>query len=445
MYKIFMHKIIFFLASIIAAVTFASEASALPLFARQTGMECAACHFQHFPLLTAFGRAFKSGAYTMIGAQGKVEGDRLSIPNTLNFAVLTTFGYEKSNMASGDSSLGTVNTGNGNFYVPSNGGELSLFYGGRISDNAGFLSELGDTGPAATGSAKLPVLFEVADGTRVGIVPFATDGQGASYGFETLNTGANAVHQMSPVGGENGAHANAISAQQYIGTATAASGFAFVVNNPSYFINLTKYNQTLPGSEDAGVTADYGSTYARAAYIFDLAGWDSAVGIQSWSGSSFADNATYAGPPNNGAVITTKATAIDAQMQGDLGGKPVGFYVTYATAPADTVIGNAYNPGTLTRSSFNVAGEVGVIPGVATLGAAIRFANSGVDEGLNDGGAATGANAKDNAFMLTATYKLAQNMMASFTYTTNSGSYWNQTNTDAIGSKTTTINVFTLF
>src|ERR1035437_6057838 len=97
MNKIIMNKIIFFLASVIAAVTFASEASALPVFARQTGMECAACHFQHFPMLTAFGRAFKSGAFSMVGAQGQVEGDNLSIPVVLNAAVLTTAGYVKTN------------------------------------------------------------------------------------------------------------------------------------------------------------------------------------------------------------------------------------------------------------------------------------------------------------------------------------------------------------
>src|SRR5450631_1851142 len=97
MNKFIMSKIIFFLASAIAAITFASEASALPVFARQTGMECAACHFQHFPLLNTFGRSFKANGFTMMGAQGKVEGEHLSIPNTLNFAVLTSFGYIKTN------------------------------------------------------------------------------------------------------------------------------------------------------------------------------------------------------------------------------------------------------------------------------------------------------------------------------------------------------------
>ena len=97
MNKIILNKIVFLLASVVAAVTFTSEASALPLFARQTGMECAACHFQHFPMLTAFGRSFKAGAFTMMGAQEKVEGDNLSIPAVLNTAILTTMGYQKNN------------------------------------------------------------------------------------------------------------------------------------------------------------------------------------------------------------------------------------------------------------------------------------------------------------------------------------------------------------
>jgi hypothetical protein len=94
--------------------------------------------------------------------------------------------------------------------------------------------------------------------------------------------------------------------------------------------------------------------------------------------------------------------------------------------------------GTFDRSSFNIAGEVGVIPDKATLGAAIRRGKSGVAD-------STGANATDNAIMMLVTYKLAQNMMLSLSYTSASGSYWDAANTDAIGSKTTTVNLFTLF
>jgi hypothetical protein len=133
-----MFKIIFFLLTI-AIATITSPASALPLFARQTGMECAACHFQHFPMLNSFGRAFKSSAFTIMGTQGKVEGDNLSIPNTLNMAVLTTAGYTKNNSdnAAANPALagtGARTPGDGSVYVPGTNGEFSLFVGGRVSE-----------------------------------------------------------------------------------------------------------------------------------------------------------------------------------------------------------------------------------------------------------------------------------------------------------------------
>jgi hypothetical protein len=443
MNKITMNKIIFFLASVVAAVTFASEASALPVFARQTGMECAACHFQHFPLLNTFGRSFKANGFTMMGAQGKVEGEHLSIPNTLNMAVLTSFGYEKTNQ-SPDTTGVTKNAGNGVVFLPGVAGEASLFFGGRVSENAGFLSEVGLGGAAAAlGSAKLPILFEVGDsGTRAGIVPFTTDAQGASYGMELLNTGANAVHQMSNTPGFNGAHANAMSAQQYIGTAGAADGIAIVATNPMGFVNITKFQQT---GIATGAFASLGSTYLRVAGTFDLGSWDAGVGIQNWRGQSL--NVSLLAP-----LAATKATAIDAQLQGALGTMPTGFYASYAKAQAvlDPITGantNTYSVGgLLDRSSLNLSGEIGVVPERATLGVAARLlGKSGVAD-------ASGANTKDNAIMLTASYKIEQNMLARLTYTKSRGSYWDQpnaapglTNAQAIGSTTTTINVYTLF
>ena len=446
MNKIILNKIVFLLASVVAAATFTTEASALPLFARQTGMECAACHFQHFPMLTAFGRSFKSGAYTMVGAQEKVEGDSLSIPAVLNAAVLSTAGYSKTNqlgagtaLTPADAAAGAQSNGDGTFYMPGTNGEFSLFIGGRTSDFSGALAEVGLVGPAPAGvtSAKIPMLWEVADGTRAGIVPFTTDGQGASYGFETLNTGANAIHTMLFVGGDfAGMVAPALSAQQYIGTGAAATGFAGVVNNESYFVNVTKFSQLGP-NDFGGSAIKLGSTYLRGAYIFDLAGWDSAVGVQNWSGSSGAGDPTVAAGV---ALSDTKGSAIDGQMQGSIGGMPVGFYASYATAPASTATAtNAFNGGLATRSALNFSTEWGVIPEVATLNFGMRRGKSG------DTTIAGSSNATDNAFLVGASYKLRQNIMLNFYYVSQSGDYWTQANSDALGSKETVINLATIF
>ncbi|MGA8864463.1 MAG: hypothetical protein WB444_11720 [Gallionella sp.] len=478
-------KLIFLLAGVIAAVAFSSGASALPLFARQTGMVCSACHFQHFPMLNGFGRAFESAGYTMMGvSQGKVEGEGLSIPSSLNMSALATAGYEKTNQAASQTVKST--TGDGAFYLPGSGGELSLFFGGRLSENAGFLSEIG-TGGSVSGtvvsgshsSAKLPVLFpftgiKFLDGTLAGFVPFSTDDHGASYGFELLNTGSNAALQMSPVPGLNGQHSAALSAQQYIGTAGSATGVALVANNANGFINLTKYDQV--GISSAALST-LGSTYLRVAGMFELAGWDTGVGIQSWSGSSVSPTGTPAVPavpatPGNSGVnpvifptpaipavpatygtVASKAAAIDGQMQGSIGSLPVGFYLSYARAPAGD--SNAYNmdpaaavPGSAvtqaygkaTKSAFNFSFEVGVVPEKVTLGAGFRAGKSGV--AITSSAV---ANASDNAVMFVASYKLAQNMMLTFTQTTSSGQYWDANHQNALGSSTSTINLFALF
>jgi hypothetical protein len=462
-----MKKIVLSIAGVMAIAAFAPEASALPVFARQTGMACSACHFQHFPLLNGFGRSFKAGGFTMMGAETKVEGDNLSIPATLNMAVLTSMGYIKSNQTADKSGV-TKNYGNGVWGVPGVGaggsGEASLFFGGHVSDFAGFLSEVTLGGASAgLGSAKLPILFPVGD-SRVGFVPFATNGQGASYGMETLNTGANAIHSITNTVGPNGEFIGAVSAQQYIGTGSQATGVAFVATNDMGFVNLTKFQQT--GTTGGGY-ASLGSTYGRVAATFDMAGWDTGVGIQSWSGASMYANpnnlpapttagtglnmyggggATGLGVAGVATMQTSKASAIDGQMQGEIGGLPVGFYASYARAPgqAITALTNTFNAGTLTRSSFNIDAEVGVLPGIATIGAAVRQGKSGVAD-------AAGNNLTDNAIFLTATYKLQQNMLARLSYVTQSGGFWNAangvagTNATVMGSKTTMLNMYVLF
>jgi hypothetical protein len=449
-----MKKVALSLAGVMAAATFAPQASALPVFARQTGMACNACHFQHFPMLNAFGRSFKASGFTLMGAEGKVEGENLSIPATLNMAVLTTAGYTKTNASNLAIGIPGANANGNGWYVPGTNGEFSLFVGGRVSDFAGALAEIGAVGGAGLASAKLPILFDVGNGTRAGLSLYTTDSHGPSYGFEYLNTGANDVHTMQFVAGDsNGSITQMMGADEYIGTNSAATGFDVVANNDMGFINIGKYHMVGPNDlrslAGTGVSAKLGSTYARIAGTFDLVGWDSAVGIQSWSGSSVYGPNALGGLP--GATLNTKATAIDGQMQGQLGGMPVGFYASYARAPSDTPdaagnFANLYNGGGLhTRDSFNISTEIGVIPEKATISVALRRSKSGQDTGFINTGVANGNNASDNGYLLGASYKLAQNMIAVLDYTHRSGDYWTAANRDQFGTSQTSLSLSTIF
>ena len=443
-----MKKIVLSLAGVLAAAAFAPEASAVPVFARQTGMACSACHFQHFPLLNGFGRAFKAAGYTMMGAQGKIEGEGLSIPDTLNTAVLTSAYIQN------ESNAGAANTRLG---VPASGGELSMFYGGRISEFAGFLSELGLSGPAAaTGAAKLALLFPVGD-YRAGLVAYS-GGQGAAYGFELLNTGAADTHKMMGNGGSNKEHIAATYAGSYMGTRTNATGVNLVANADFGFVSFGQYADAAPG---AGANT-LPLTYVRAAGTFDLAGWDAGVGIQNFSGDM---------SKLTGVLAVYKATIIDAQLQGEVAGLGAGLYVTYGTAPANVngnvmsagwstarkAAGNGWTNTTGKSSSLNIAGSLEVIPHVATVQVAMRMA-SVVDDlagaagtGVGAAGAVTGQTYKDNAFMLGATYELAQNVEIGLNYTVQSGSLWsaldakNAATGGAVGKKASTVLLEVLF
>ncbi len=440
-----MKKIVLSLAGVMAAAAFAPEASAVPVFARQTGMACSACHFQHFPLLNGFGRAFKAAGFTLMGAQGRIEGDNLSIPDTLNTAVLTSAYVQNS------SNSGAANTRIG---VPASGGELSLFYGGRISEFAGFLSELGVSGPAAaTGAAKLAMLFPVGD-ARVGVSMYS-GGQGAAYGFELLNTGAADTHKMMGNGGPNKEHIAATYAGSYMGTRVNATGANLVASTDFGFVSFGQYADAGPGAGANSLPL----TYVRAAGLFDLAGWDAGVGIQNFSGDM---------SKLGGTTAVYKATIIDAQLQGELAGMGAGLYVTYGTAPASAT-GNVMSAGWSTArrangftnttgqaSSFNVAGSLEVIPHIATVQLGMRMAK--VDDpagaaagGLGVGGVGSGKSYTDNAVMIGATYELAQNIEIGLNYTKQSGSLWSQLDTNAaatggaIGKTSSTLLLEVLF
>src|SRR3990172_4934150 len=172
--------LLFFIISVF--VFSVPDAEAVPAFARQTGLSCSTCHFQHFPALNAFGRSFKSGGYTMVGGQSMIEGDMLSIPSVLNASVVLKLRYQKTN---GDSDSGKDK---GELQFPD---EAALFLGGRVGEHVGFAYEMGLAGEGFDNftSFKMPFVFDAA-GMKLSAILFNTDSLRASYGFELLNTGS---------------------------------------------------------------------------------------------------------------------------------------------------------------------------------------------------------------------------------------------------------------
>lgn len=423
------NKILFACYALMAAAFWAPQAQAIPAFARQTGMACDACHYQHFPVLNSFGRAFKEGGFTMIGAEEQITGELgLSIPSTLNAAIEAYSGYTKTNGPTTAATATTKNNNNGQFQALQS---ASVFFGGRVGEHIGFEAEL-NIYPTPSGllNYKMPMVYDVGD-AKVGGVIYSTSVYGPSFGLEVMNTGANAVHLF------NQFDMPVISAQQYLNTGLPAQGIDLIASNENGFAVLGKWmpdNQSGSGSPS--------SNYLRlAATPGDLIpGFDFGVGVQLWNGTAASTCNTpgivggncasspspFIQSPVSGftianGVFDTKASAIDTQLLGNVGGLPLTFIASYARAPSSGAPsgvvngfqGNIFNPGTATRSSFNLGAELGITSRV-TLQAGLRRANSGFAFGSI-------SNATDNALLIGATYKFSLNVRADLSYSKYSG------------------------
>lgn len=447
-----MKKIILTLIGLLSAAAFAPQASALPAFARQTGMACTACHQQHFPVLNSFGRAFKAAGYTMMGSQPVVEGEHLSIPDTLNAAVLIKQRYQyQSNGARGTRDGTGTGTGEGQLQM---GNEFSLFFGGRIGENVGFLMEnnVANAGALIAG-LRTPIMFDVA-GAKVSAIPFSTDALGVSYGYELSSAGVMRANRWAELRRDTSAiqYAVADGNGSHAAYAGAAAGLALVAQNDFGYINFTKWTpNALPGGND-GAIASYNteSSYLRIAATPTVADWAIVAGVGMMSGASeLAGAGTTAAPATVGVdpitglpvtvpavtavvdsgLVKTEARFADFQAHGQVAGNDMGVYVTYAVAPKASGRAQLYNAGTLDKSAVAVGVDYSVIPHVLHVGGAYRQGKTGV---------ATATDAKtsqtDNAVMLQAIYDMTQNVAFHVAVSSKNGTKYSQPTT-AAGAK----------
>ena len=124
-------------------------ARAVPSFARQTGMACAACHTV-FPELTPFGREFKLNGYVLDNIR-QVTGidtkDRqtLAINSLPPVSAMLQVSYTHTSKALPDSALPGDLAKDGEVLFPQ---QVSLFYAGKIADELGAFMQLTYDGAA---------------------------------------------------------------------------------------------------------------------------------------------------------------------------------------------------------------------------------------------------------------------------------------------------------
>jgi hypothetical protein len=114
------------LAFLVVVVALPRMASAVPSFARQTGMPCSQCHTLSFgPALTAYGRQFKLNGYTFTGGE-----------NPFPVALMIQGGFSRSDAPQPSPPVDDFSTNN-NVAVD----QISLFVATRITDHLGIFAQ----------------------------------------------------------------------------------------------------------------------------------------------------------------------------------------------------------------------------------------------------------------------------------------------------------------
>jgi hypothetical protein len=389
------------------------QSEAIPAFARQVGMPCKACHFQHFPKLNAFGRAFKLGGFTDIGSEEQIEDEDIHIPVVLNAAYMNKIGYNLTSANPTAYPIGQIKVGTDRGALQLQ--EASLFVGGRVGEFAGSIVELGIGGAAATmGGQKLVFSYPVSFG-RAGATIFNTGGLGVGYGLELFNTGVVGNHRgfdnqhlYAPgllgwsQGGGTASNGNAGAV-----TANAATGVGIFAGSDLFFAQVAAWGPAnlAAGDINAGTSL---SIYYRLAFTPEVAGWQTMIGLYGTSGTTKlgvgagANGATAPAVATATTDIKTRFFGVDGQAQGEIAGYSTEFTAAYANAGTNS-LGTAidpYNWGT----AFHINGEVAITHG---FGLRLGYASRNLRDRV------TGGNTKAGDFTVTSIggyYELAQNV-----------------------------------
>jgi hypothetical protein len=383
MKKLFLTAFMFAFMAVSTAVMMPSKSEAIPAFARQVGMECSACHFMHFPKLNSFGRAFKLGGFTDVGAQELIEGDHLSLPATLNAAFVTKVRYQKSTPVTN----GNPNTGTdrGAIQFPD---EAALWLAGRMSEHWGAAIEKPNDAVSLKFVFSMPVSFG-----KAGLSIYTTDALGPAFGMELFNTSV----QRSVRGFED---RKAVYAAHSTGVASGiATGLTAFAGGDMFFAAVGLFGPANGNNIDVGTAL---SVNYRLAFTPQLGGFDAMIGIFGQAGSTKA--------ALGGATITTyntRAFGVDLQLQGEIAGMATEIQAMY-------VASGQSNPGTATAlyadaDAWSINGELAVLP------------VAGLQLAYLDHNVAGGNTADYRATTLGAYYELAQNVELMINYSMKTG------------------------
>ncbi len=257
----------------------ASQAQAVPSFARQTGMDCAGCHIGGFgPQLTPAGIRFKLGGYTdSDGQEGKVP---------LSGMVVASWTNTKADNPAPESGL----KANNNLKLD----EASIFLAGRLTEHMGAFVQATYDGigkKTALDQTDLRYARTLELGGQDAIVGLSVNNNpGVQDPFNTMPVWS-FPYASSPAGSGTGGTATLINGGLE-GRVLGASAYGFFDN--AYYAELGSYRSMSPAAQKhLGLGADQqklgGNAYWRLGWFQDQKSQAFQLGLFGWNANLQAD------------------------------------------------------------------------------------------------------------------------------------------------------------
>jgi hypothetical protein len=281
----------------------ATDASAVPSFARQTGFACEACHTV-FPQLTPFGRVFKASGYTLFNTL-KVQDINQLKKSTLSISDLPPISAMIMASTSVAAKANDTNSSKSSTDFPQ---QASLFYAGRISDNVGAFFQLTyDDQSGTVGIDNTDIRY--ADVTHI-------DGHSVIYGVSLNNNPTvQDLWNSTPAWGQpfisSPAMQGPVATPQLEGAmAQAVAGLsAYTYIDETYYGEVGVYRSALQGASVASNGNTTNNVIANAAPYWRFA-YENDWGNNSWQVGALGMYAALDNP------TTPAGNAINGSLQG---------------------------------------------------------------------------------------------------------------------------------
>jgi hypothetical protein len=386
-------------------------ANAVPSFARQTGMACAACHTM-FPELTAFGRQFKLNGYTMQSTPQVINGDEKSPSVQISAIPPLSVMFQASYTDTKGANAAQQGT-RSNFDFPE---QFSLFYAGEITPHIGaFLQVTHGDNTGGFGMDNSEIRY--ADHFTVG------DNKDLLFGIVANNNpGMSDVWQSTPVWGYPFAGPLSYETPLSWGLGQSVGGAGVYVSyENTIYAELNLYKTMGSGGQDTPLTDPFTGVatsaiagwapYWRLAYQASFGDNYLEVGTFGMNTRLYATGTGTAGPTNN-----YRDLAIDAQYERPIGNDSI---VVRAVIAKESVGLDAYRES-VDPAQANVSFRTLNVNGSYHFGAnkslQLAYINTSGDAS-NSGALAAGVKTGTRAAVLEGAYFPWENVRLSLQYT----------------------------